>query len=537
MRQFSGVFIAAVVGFVAVTAPILISLELSWKEGLSNEGSLTLGYARDVVRRTNEMSQQVRDGTARINDAHLPHCSPPEIDLMRQVDVGSSYIQAVGRIEGNQITCISLGTNAPIDVGAPDLITSNNAAERLNARIPLAGNHPLLILSRDGIAFFLDPSLAVDTPTEGPNIAMAIFVPSSPNHAILGERNNDLKPEWFRTIPRGSSTTFRSSGYVVAIVRSANTDVAVIAAAPEGYVVKRVQRFAAIFVPLGLLCAVVLAWAVTRISRIRFSLPSVLRSAAKRREFFVEYQPIVDLATRRWIGAEALVRWRRSGGRIVRPDNFIPIAEESGVITLITQCVAEIVAADLPELVKLNTDFFVAVNLSAPDLRSPETVDLVKRVLRSSGVPPMNFKTEATERGFLQGKETRDILAAIRGLDVQVVIDDFGTGYSSLSCLQTLGLDALKIDKSFIDTVGTDGATSNVVPHIISMAHSLKLIIVAEGVETEEQAQFLERRGVQHAQGWLFGRPMSFDSLSEGLKSQPERGSEVLQHNEWGVSD
>lgn len=538
MRRFSGATIAALIGLVAVVAPIVISLELSWKEALGNESALTLGYARDVLRRTDEMAQQMRKGMAQIQNAHFPPCSPPEIDLMRQIDVGSNYLQALGRLQGDTIVCTSLGTTTPIAVGPPDLITANGAAERLHAHIPLAGNHPLLLFSENGVVFLVDPALAIDTPTEGASISIAIFVPSSPGHTIIAERNNNLRPEWFQNIPKGASKTFRSAGSVVAILRSAHTDVAVVAAAPESYVVNRVQHFAAIFVPLGLLCAVVLAWAVARISRVRLSLPAVLRAAARRREFFVEYQPIVDLATRRWIGAEALVRWRRADGRVIRPDNFIPIAEESGVITLIARCVVEIVAADLPGLVKIDPGFFVSINLSAPDLGSAETLGLLKRVIDTGGIGSANLKVEATERSFLQDKPAREILDEIRALGISVAIDDFGTGYSSLSCLESLGLDALKIDKAFVETIGTDGATSGVVPHIIGMAQSLKLTMVAEGVETEAQAEFLRRRGVQHAQGWLFGKPMKIELLRDGLKSQPACPVEAeMERSHWGASD
>lgn len=529
MQRSTGVAIASIVGVMAIVAPILISIRLAWSQSLSGEKSTALLYAHDVLRRSNETSAQIAQARDMLNNDHLAPCSAGEIKIMQQLDLGSSYIQAVGRISGNTLACTSLDTKGPIQIGPPELVTEYGVTERNNILLSIAPSYPLSVISKDGVAAIIDPSLLVDTPTEGSGILIAIFVPSSPNRSIIGARRGKIPPRWLKTIPKGSETTFIDAGYVVSEVRSPHYDYAVVAAIPEIYANRRAQQFALVFVPIGLLCGAGLAWAVTYISRIQLSMKSVIRTGVRRGEFFLVYQPIVELESRRWVGAEALIRWQR-GDTVVPPDLFIPSAEQSGIITLITAEVARMVAKDLPRLIQLDSGFKVAINLSAQDVSSAETIGVLQRLLQTSGSHASNIEVEATERGFLQGIESREILARIREMGVGVSIDDFGTGYSSLSCLQTLGLDALKIDKAFVETVNTDGATSQVVLHIIEMAHSLNLEIIAEGVETEAQAEFLLEKGVRFGQGWLFGKPMAIATFCEKLAGQREktrRGAEV----------
>jgi sensor c-di-GMP phosphodiesterase-like protein len=519
VRHSSGIAIAVAVGATAIAAPILISVRLAWHQSVAYEESRVQDYARDAVRRGDETGEAMVNAQRQLNNSGFAPCSPQEIDLMRRIDLTSAYLQAVGRISGNNLICTSLGTTQPIAVGPPTLISAAGSEDRLNVRLPITNNQPVAIISKHGIALVIAPNLPLDTATEGPDISLAMFIPSSKSEQRVVASRGQILPEWYRDIPRGTTATFVNAGHVVSVARSSLSDIAVVAAAPQTYTVRQVRHFTIIFVPIGVLCGLALAWTVGYISRMQLSLPSVLRGAARRREFVVEYQPIVDLTSKRWIGAEALVRWKRAG-RLVGPDLFIPTAEESGVITLITACVAEIVAGDLPQLLRVSPDFRVSINLSAVDLRSRATLDLLERTVRAAGARPENLEVEATELGFLQGEETRQLVQRIRALGICVAIDDFGTGYSSLSRLEMLGPDALKIDKSFVDSIGTDGATSHVVSHIIEMGHSLHLTIVAEGVETEAQAAFLRQRGVGLAQGWLFGRPMPIRDLCDALEAR-----------------
>ena len=516
MRHTAGIVLAITVGATAIAVPILISVRLAWRQSVSYEEVRVLSYAKDSLRKADETGEAMLEARIELSQSGYPPCSRQEMDLMRRIDLTSPYLQAVGRIEGNSLICTSLGTTEPIPVGPASLISAAGSEDRLNVRLPLTNNQPVAIVSKQGIALVISPGLLLDTATEGPDISLSMFIPSSKlDNRVVASRGQILQ-EWYRDVPRGSTTSFVDAGHVISVARSASSDVAVVAAAPQTYVSRQVRHFAIIFVPIGVLCGLALAWTTVYVSRTQLSLPSVLRGAARRREFFVEYQPVVDLDSQRWIGAEALVRWKRAG-QVVGPNQFIPAAEQSGVIPLITHCVAEIVAADLPRMLEIDPDFCVSMNLSAVDLRSDTTRDLLQRTILDAAAKPKNLQVEATELGFLEGEENRGLIQSIRALGIHVAIDDFGTGYSSLSRLETLGPDSLKIDKSFVDAIGKNGVTSHVVQHIIEMGHSLQLTLVAEGVETGAQAEFLHARGVKYAQGWLFGKPMPLKDLCEAL--------------------
>jgi sensor c-di-GMP phosphodiesterase-like protein len=228
------------------------------------------------------------------------------------------------------------------------------------------------------------------------------------------------------------------------------------------------------------------------------------------------------------VGVEALLRWRNGTGELIPPDVFIPVAEASGMIGRITERVIDLVCADAGQFLASHPSFHVAINLAPSDLQSNAVVGLLERMMRHSGARPSNLIVEITERGFVNLDQARGTIGALHALGIKVAVDDFGTGYSSLSYLESLELDFLKIDRSFIESIGTGAPTSQVVSHIIEMAHTLDLRMIAEGVENHEQALFLRARGVDFAQGWLFGKPGSFETAAIMHRSALSRRVECL---------
>ena len=259
----------------------------------------------------------------------------------------------------------------------------------------------------------------------------------------------------------------------------------------------------------GLLLAALLGWLVALLLRRDQSLARALEQALRRDEFELDYQPLVDLASGRCVGAEALLRWRRADGQRVRPDLFIPQAEDSGQITAITRWVIRQVLQEQGELLRQHPQLYISVNLAAADLVEARFPAEAQAALQAAGVPPAQLVYEVTERGLVDPQRAVAVLEPLRQAGHRIAIDDFGTGYSSLSYLQQLPVDVLKIDKSFVDALGTEAASSPVAPHIIAMARALGLKVIAEGVEQAEQARLLAELGAQIGQGWLFAKPLS----------------------------
>ncbi|MBU1002122.1 MAG: EAL domain-containing protein [Proteobacteria bacterium] len=241
-----------------------------------------------------------------------------------------------------------------------------------------------------------------------------------------------------------------------------------------------------------------------------------LRKALMKDEFVIHFQPIVALATRKVIGAEALVRWNHPLRGLTAPDEFIPIAEDTGQIGLLGEWVLRNACKRYFELAaRANHErFTLAVNISGLQLSKSGLVQQVETILRETGVPAQMLKLEITETAAMGNAEkTIPKLNRLRELGVGLSIDDFGTGYSSLSYLHRFPIDTIKIDRSFVGAMSPDNENMEIVRTVLTLADVLGLDVVAEGVETEEQAQLLNSMGCRRGQGYLFARPLPFEDF------------------------
>ena len=252
--------------------------------------------------------------------------------------------------------------------------------------------------------------------------------------------------------------------------------------------------------------------AMKEVATKRLDLENELRRAVEGRELFLHYQPIVELANARLVGFEALVRWNNPRIGAVSPAEFIPIAEETGLIVPIGRQVLEEACRQMAEWKATDLRFEklrISVNLSSRQLQDAGLADEVIATLKETNLPPTDLRLEVTESSIMKNPEQGAcVLSTLRQHGVKVAIDDFGTGYSSLSYIHELSPDVVKIDRSFVDKITTSSDKETIVGAILALAERLNLDVVAEGVETEAQRKVLTSMGCVYGQGFLFAKPL-----------------------------
>ncbi|MBI2753155.1 MAG: EAL domain-containing protein [Betaproteobacteria bacterium] len=509
-------------GLLVIAVSVSVALLLAYWQGLGALEEQAQRLADEMLFRSHAVSEQF-DNTALkalLAQPDLQPCSDAGVEEMRRLAINSRALRVIGYIQNDRLLCSSYGSHGDgIPMGPPSFVSKNGFAIRSAVPLAFAGDSLFLTTTHQnsGYTAFVLPGLVNDIMPGSPNAAFGLFGASS-QKPLMGRGDLKLPAAWMSTpLNAAGVATFHGDGHLVVLRRSPRFGYVAYAALPLSNAVPEFRSNSLILVPLALVAGLALAALIVLQAKRRQALPNLLRQALRRDELFLAYQPFVDLETGRWIGAEALARWRTASGEMIPPDVFIAVAESEGMIREVTAKVIALFARDAGELLRRHPEFRFSINFSSQDLTDGESVEALKACIQTLGIAPARISVEITERALIHADAVRRNIKTLREAGTRIAIDDFGTGYSGLSYLATLELDALKIDKVFIDTIGTDAVTNSVVSHIIEIAKSMGLRMVAEGVETQEQADYLRARGVQCAQGWLYAKAMPMGELLAGL--------------------
>jgi sensor c-di-GMP phosphodiesterase-like protein len=275
---------------------------------------------------------------------------------------------------------------------------------------------------------------------------------------------------------------------------------------------------------LGGACGGLFGFVVSLLYRRNRNMEHQLRHAIHQDKLRLVYQPIVDLHSGRIVSAEALARWNDEDGVAIGPDVFIEIAERRGFVGEITRLVVRHALRDFGDLLRGHPEFHLSINVAASDLGDPGFLTMLDESLHRAGVNAESLTIEITEGSTASYKEALETIHQLRRRGHSIHIDDFGTGYSSLSYLHNLSIDAIKIDRSFTMAIGTEAVTVAILPQILSMAETLALQVVVEGIETSQQANYFAALELPIlGQGWLFGRPVATEEFHRLLDANEKQ--------------
>lgn len=509
-----------VLGGALVFMCVAIGFYLSYRQALQLLEFRTGLLVEEVLERSHTIRDRVDDAirALQLRSEESP-CSERSQTLMRELVLSGGYLQLVGHVQGDHLGCSSYGVHSPgLPIGAPAYRSPAGMDIRPQIRLEIAGEGGFLAVTHPGSGYtaIARPDQALHLRAQQEGVALGLY---SPQNRVLISGRGAFEPAWLAVkLDAGGRARYMDGRWLWIGQRSPRYGYAVYAALPVSELRSDFLRYSLVLVPLGLIAGLACFTFLFLHLRRQQSMAYRLSLALRRKELFLHYQPIVGLASGRWIGAEALLRWRDQSGNMVPPDLFIGVAERNGLIGQVTRYVIDALERDVPDLLRADPDFHVGFNLSSQDLDQPGVLERLERLVHHTCIQPRQIFVEVTERLLVEGQRVRRRIDDLRQAGFSVAIDDFGTGYSGLSYLTMLEVDCIKIDKSFVETIGTDAVTSQVISHIIEIGKSLRLQMIAEGVETQAQADYLRAQGVSMAQGWLFAKAMPLGELTAELQ-------------------
>lgn len=511
-----GSFVVATLGVVGLFGLVVWLL---WAGSVASETKYEGNLAAQLGHRTEQIFVDTRDMLDSFNKLGVEPCSAAHLDALRKAAIAHAYIRGIGYWHAAQRLCgVGFLPAKGLKPASADHIYPSGVIAWWPSAQTEYGGVQLFLMRYGNHDVAIDPRLLLDLGTVKQRQAQ-LWVEGLP--MVASPASAELPDP--AALPEGVRVDHKDGLVYSHFIHDRILPIDVIAREPiENFWNRHAAILMAGLAMGGILIALWIGM-VLRFSRHQLDPATDLRRALVAGRITVHYQPVIDLQSERCEGAEALARWQCEDGSWISPAVFIPLAEESGQIGAVTLAVIRNVVRDLPALLKSAPGISINLNLSPNDLETEHAGHALAHGLSTAKLPSRAVKLEITERALVNSDSARAMIRQFRQRGHEVAIDDFGTGYSSLSYLQSFELDVLKIDKSFVDAIGTEAATSQVIEHVIDMAKSLGLKTVAEGVETIEQARWLIDHGVEFAQGYLFSKPLTLGEFLEFVRTRHKR--------------
>jgi sensor c-di-GMP phosphodiesterase-like protein len=500
---FLGALIGALAGFLLARAMLLRTA----KATLSVYGQELLRNADDMADEINAIfSQYPRTGVA---------CSNQDLAVMQTLTFRTRDVKDVGRTHEGRLYCSAfLGRLAhPYEEGKPTLDLGGGINIYTNVAVVLAaagqGHGTVLeagdvdiVLNSDSFGHWDRPHLNFMVDAISRNSGRVALIAGSPlavGRAILvSGKSQTVLGTIYNSVCSGKHPVCIVTSESVADVWSTTRTTQVACTATGGFAGLSLGLFIALF--------------LRRTRSLSHQLLSAVRNNSP--SLSVLYQPILDVRSGQCLGAEALLRWTDQTGASIPPDLFISMAEETGFINEITAFVIARATSDLGDLLRSCEDFTLSINIAASDMGDQRLFQLLRLNVSLAGIRPGQIALELTERSTADLTLVRAAIQSLRVQGYKVHIDDFGIGFSSLSYIDQLNVNAIKIDRAFSRTIGTDAVIAPILSQMLEMANSLGVEVVVEGVETEIQRDYLADKGMTlRGQGWYFSKPLSADAL------------------------
>jgi sensor c-di-GMP phosphodiesterase-like protein len=521
MKRKLIILLALLVGLAAGLTPVGVAIWFSYTFTVGNaEANLHL-IAETIAADTSQLLDDVDQGLIALSDLSFG-CTTEAINAMNTMAYDIPEISELGLMRPDgKLVCTSWGPVSP--PVAPEIPIHAHGFKLLGPmEIKLMKRFGLIAirLREDGsrIGALIHPSvligrLGADLGEHG----FAVLLRREDTHLFAWNGNvPEMEMVESESAAGDGSTQLRAlfkdgiERTLFAVELEGYPGIYSVAAAADAWIMHDWIRVTVILGAIGAGTSIFLVFLLLGMLKRRLSLQGELERSLQKDEFEINYQPVVDLKSGHCVGAEALISWVQPEGKVVRPDLFIPLAEDTGLIEPMTEWLMKQIRLEMEGLLRENRDFHIAINLSPIHFESEKILSASSRIFGSSAILPSQLIYEITERGLIQhdDEKARSVMTALRNRKSHIALDDFGTGYSSLGYVSSFPLDYLKIDKSFVSTIGTDALMSGLVDSIIDMAKRLDLKIIAEGVETPGQESYLQERGVDYAQGWYYSRAM-----------------------------